>query len=80
MLKSLFAPVVEEILKPIMTRFGTAIGAFLLTLGATTHEVDTIVAGALAAAGLGLDLVLERRRVRAVAAKVRKELDDVSSR
>jgi len=54
---------IKQILKPIITRCGTLLGAYLAGLGIASAQVDTIIIGMTVACGVGIDL-LSRRYVK----------------
>jgi len=59
--EQMIATIIEKLIKPLLHRVGTIAGTALLTIGATTQQVETIVAGGLALLGLALDLVLDHK-------------------
>ena len=50
--------IIDELAKPLIRRLGTALGGFLLTVGVLEPQVDIIVAGAMAAASISIDLIV----------------------
>jgi len=51
---------IKQILRPIITRCGTMLGAYLAGMGIATAQVDTIILGLTALSGVGIDLVTRR--------------------
>jgi len=50
----------KQILKPIITRCGTLLGAALTGAGIASGQVDAIILGLTALSGVGIDLVSRR--------------------
>lgn len=51
----------ETVVRPMATRLGTFAGAYLLSYGVNQHDTNTIVAGAIAAILVAVDLVAAYR-------------------
>jgi hypothetical protein len=51
---------IKQILKPIVTRCGTMLGAYLAGLGIASAQVDSIIIGLTVASGVGIDLLARR--------------------
>lgn len=64
-MKSFKKFIVTEIAEPLFRRLGTGLGAYLVGLGVAREDATVIVSGAVALAGIVMDLVwshLERKR------------------
>lgn len=54
----MFNMVMREVVGPLSRRAGTALAGWLLALGVASDTTTTIVAGAAAGIGVGMDLIL----------------------
>lgn len=50
--------IVNELVKPLSRRAGTAIGGYLVAIGVSGDQAATIAAGAVALIGVAIDLAL----------------------
>lgn len=51
-----------QLLKPTLHRLGTMAGGYLAALNVASDDINLIVAGVTALAGVAVDLILDRRK------------------